>query len=195
MGVYHPHMETIDLENDHSDEIFKLDPMLSFDSFYYLLDYFKKNNITFSTYNTETQGTRLFLIPDGLNYNVDLVTEYINTFESESVKKIVIQGTMDTIFLNKFIPLLPQGKKMSYVPLFNWRFSNLSNKYDALVFLGEINEYTIGNAVNIFTEDNFLAAPPEFIEKNKSFFPERTLKKLNKVLPTTILKDRDKRIQ
>lgn len=178
-GVYHPNLPDISGEGDIIDKLINTAPLFAFDSFVDLYTYLNQSNIEFVKLDKE-KGKLFVITPDR---DFDKVIKEVNKiYDKNLILPIVMAGTKDTIRFKELIDRIPLGKNIASIPLRNWRFPSLSNKYNSLILLGEIDSYTYVTPLDLYNLDNYTTAPLEFFDKNKSIFKSHHIKKMNNYL-------------
>lgn len=185
-GVYHPNLPDISGEKELVDKLISTAPLFAFDSFVNLYTYFSESDIEFVTLN-KVDGKLLVISPDR---DFDRVNkQLINKYDKEKILPIVMAGTKDTIKFKDIINRVPLGKNIASIPLKNWRFPALSNKYNSLILLGEIDSYTYVTPLDLYNPENYTTAPKDFLDQNKSIFKSFQIKKMNSYLDKIVSED------
>ncbi|OQY38295.1 MAG: hypothetical protein B6229_06265 [Spirochaetaceae bacterium 4572_7] len=187
------------------DVIREESPLLGFKEFIDLYNFLRENEIyNFLRENeipllssTEKLENKLFIaIPESEYENEKKLL--FNKYDKSKILKIVMAGTEYTSEIFPVIRDIPNGKKVSTIPLKNSRFKDISKEFDITILMGEISKYTYIHPIKLYTLENYLNAPTEFLESNNSIFKSFQIKKMNRVLPYLIKEgkiDIDRRVR
>lgn len=152
------------------DTIRENSPLLGFNEFIDLYDFYKKLDVTI-TQNILTDSGRLLILSTADKFEA-MEKVAIDTFGEEALVKIVVPGTKYTKDIDQVIKELPIIKKISSVPL-------IDNKFDIMMISGEIENYRPVTPIELYSIENYLKAPESFLVLNKSFVESIQIKKMN----------------
>lgn len=167
-----PFLETIKTENPH----------LGFIEFIDLLYFFKSKDIQVSD-NLINDDMLLILSPESKYKEVEAQT--LKIFKEEEILRIEMVGTDLNKTMFKIINELPVSKKLSSV-------KKMDNNEVIMILMDEVNKYTMVKPIALYTIDNYLTSPTEFVNENRSVFKSLHLKNMNNYLSQVIL-DKHKR--
>lgn len=185
-GVYLEGMPQISRDDDIIGELTKTGPLYSYDSFVELFKYFKQWEINFT--ELTKQSGKLLVLTDEESFDT-IKKKILESYKNETVLSLVMAGTRNTIKLKDLIDNVPTGKNIASIPLKNWRFPSLTEKYNALILMGEIGHYREVSAFDLYNENNFTSAPSDFLESNKFFIESFQIKKMNNYLDKVIIEE------
>ncbi|QEN05513.1 hypothetical protein EW093_12570 [Thiospirochaeta perfilievii] len=152
------------------DTILKEQPKLGFKEFIDIYTFFKDSGIKF-TGNKPTEFDKLLILsPESDNPNIE------GSGNEIEVKMVGIRETSD---LFPIVQEIPAGKKISSV-------YSRDDKSTILIFMGIVTEYNPIEAIELYSINNYLEAPEDFLLKNKSIFKKRQLNKMNNMLTENI---------
>lgn len=164
-------------------------PMYAFNEFIDLYNYFNKNSINFINTIDNKDAKYLVLSPEE---SYTRTRKYIQSlFEKKEILYLCMNGIKGTKVIDTVINNLPEGKKVSTVPLTNSRFNLLNENYYAVILMGESSEYSDITPIKLYTKENFMKAPESFINKNKFPITSIQVKRMNNYLKRKVKKSKD----
>lgn len=182
-GVYIPNLPTLKKELPLEENLLRLAPEFGHSGFVQLYNFLDSYNISFIK---ELVGDKKIVVLSGNSSQYKINRELLDKGFRDATFTISLAGTEDTYKLKKLINSVPLGKSVGVIPLDNWRFPVLNEKYDAIVFNGEISHYKEVVPLELYTLENHSSAPVNFLEENKGINESRTVDKLNRYLKKRI---------
>ena len=182
-GVYIPNAPIAN-NNKIIDIIREKAPLFGSTEFIDLYNFLEEKKIPLLSSRKNWENKLLIAIPES-KYESEKKLIF-NQYDKSKILKIVIAGSLYTSEIYPIIRDIPTGKKVSSVPLKNSRFKKLAKEFDITILMGEISEYRSITPIKLYTIENYLSAPKEFLESNNSILKSFQIKKMNNVLPNLI---------
>lgn len=157
-------------------------PILGFNEYIELNEYLEKLDITINGTIEINEEVILILAPEHDYEKIEKQT--LDFIHKDQLIKIVLAGTKFNKKENHIIKKLPKIKKISSIPL-------KGNRFNIMILLGEVQDYTPVTPIKLFNMDNYLDAPESFIQENKSIFKSIHINRMNNYLPELIKKSFD----
>ncbi|MGL1890321.1 MAG: hypothetical protein OCD02_01785 [Spirochaetaceae bacterium] len=161
-------------------------PLLATKEILELSLYLEKVDIELTGTLSKTDGKVIILAPEE-HYN-DLKKQVLNHFPANDLIYMIMVGTEITSEVKPIIKLLPEGKKISSIPINVTKFSSKLDDFDILVLMDETDKYNLVTPIELYNQGNYHLAPVGFLDNNDSIFESLTIKKLNNALPKRIKK-------
>ncbi len=175
--VYMSGLPIIDNEVPIIDSILKKSPMLGFNEFTDLYNFCLDMEVTLTgnlAYNT---GKTLILAPESQYKTVK--DEVLKIYNEQELLYVSMIGTQNTKHLFSVVEKLPFGKKVSSAYL-------KEDKSKVVILLGDVKNYIPITPIVLYSIENYLDAPEQFLENNKSIFQAVYINKMNGNLPKLI---------
>lgn len=189
-GVMLSNAPETDSEKPLNDLLIKDYPYFAFNEFVDLYNYLKKNNISLINTLEATRGKFLVLSPEETFIQTKGYVE--ENFKSTEILYLCMNGIDATKEITNFVPNLPEGKKISTVPLKNSRFNTLSKDFYAVLLMGDTDNYKYITPITLYNKSNYMLAPDSYLEQNKFPIKSVQINRMNNYLNKKIKKSRDK---
>ncbi|MBN2617837.1 MAG: hypothetical protein JXR64_05930 [Spirochaetales bacterium] len=175
-----------DLNSIYSKDLFfEKNPLLNFNEFNDLLDYYSTLKISLVK-NFEFSSDILLILAPESKYK-DINKELLPMDKNQNILNITMAGVGDTLKLNRIIKQLPSAKKVSSINIKDFTLNEVPNGINIVILMGEMNNYKkVSARGSIYSVTNYNNAPSDFKTETKSFIESIQIKKMNNYLPKLI---------
>lgn len=175
--VYMPGLPNIRPDTPILDSLLKESPLLAFNEFIDLYNFCLDIEVSLTGKLTYSSGKLLILAPE-IQFNTvkETVLKLYNEYE---LINVIMVGTQNTEYLFDVVERLPIGKKVSSAYL-------KDDKSKVVILLGDVKNYTQITPIALYSVENYLEAPKQFLESNKSIFKTTYINNMNNYLPELI---------
>lgn len=179
-GVYLDNAPNIVNKEQILSEIAKSSPKLAFEEFIDLYTYLDKNGIPLINTLKPTENKVLILAPENrFNTVRDLTLRNINKKDVIFMALAGIDSSKETFAA---IEKIPYGKRVGTIPLKNSVYNNLSRDFYGLIVMGLPKKYSLVTPIKLYNQENYLSAPAEYLEENKSIIKSIQIERMNNYL-------------
>lgn len=172
--------------SDILSDIKQQSPQFAFNSFVDLIEYFESQDIPVLNELKPTENKILILAPEE-----DFETIRYKTLRNINKKDIIfiaLAGIRQSRDLFNVIDEIPYGKRIITIPLINSNYTYLNRDFYSLILMGRPSEYTLVESIELYSEECYLEAPKDYLEKHKSIFKSIHIERMNSVIPKAIRK-------